>query len=121
LPAQAFHTISWREGTNEPHSGWFAALRVRHPGGNSGKARLSPLEWLLIEWPAHKHEPSKYVLSTLPEDTPINELVGAAHQRRRIGCEYQDLTQDCGLGHYEGRGWRGSTTMAVRASRPTGS
>jgi SRSO17 transposase len=107
LPANAFHTISWREGTNDTLSGRFAALRVRHAGGNSGKARLRPLEWLLIEWPAHEQEPSKYILSTLPEDTPINELVSAAHQRWRIERDYQDLKQDFGLGHYEGRGWRG--------------
>lgn len=107
LPAQAFHTISWREGTNETLSGRFAALRVRHAGGNAGKARLRPLEWLLIEWPAHEQEPSQYVLSTLPEDTPINELVDADHQRWRIERDYQDLKQDFGLGHYEGRGWRG--------------
>jgi SRSO17 transposase len=107
LPAQAFHTISWREGTNETLSSRFAALRVRHAGGNAGKARLRPLEWLLVEWPTHEKEPSKYVLSTLPEDTPINELVGAAHQRWRIERDYQDLKQDFGLGHYEGRGWRG--------------
>ncbi|KQU80445.1 MULTISPECIES: IS701 family transposase [unclassified Rhizobacter] len=107
LPEQAFHTISWREGTNEPLSGRFAALRVRHAGGNAGKARLRPLEWLLIEWPAHEAEPSKYVLSTLPEDIALNELVAAAHQRWRIERDYQDLKQDFGLGHYEGRGWRG--------------
>ena len=64
-------------------------------------------QWLLIEWPAHEQEPSKYVLSTLPEDTPLNELVGAANQRWRIERDYQDLKQDFGLGHYEGRGWRG--------------
>jgi SRSO17 transposase len=107
LPAQAFQTLNWREGTNEPLSGRFAALRVRHAGGNVGKARLRPLQWLLIEWPAGDAEPSKYVLSTLPEDTPINELVSAAHQRWRIERDYQDLKQDFGLGHYEGRGWRG--------------
>ena len=107
LPAQAFHTISWREGTNEPLSERFAALRVRHAGGNAGKARLRPLQWLLIEWPADQTEPSKYVLSTLPEDTPINELVGVAHPRWRIESDYQDLKQDFGLDHYKGRGWRG--------------
>ena len=107
LPPQSFHTISWREGTNEPLSGRFAALRVRHAGGNAGKARLRPLQWLLIEWPAGDAQPSKYVLSTLPEDTPINELVSATHQRWRIERDYQDLKQDFGLGHYEGRGWRG--------------
>jgi len=107
LPAQAFQTISWREGTNAPLSGRFAAVRVRHAGGNAGKARLRPLQWLLIEWPSNQAEPVKYVLSTLPEDTPINELVSAAHQRWRIERDYQDLKQDFGLGHYEGRGWRG--------------
>lgn len=107
LPAQAFETITWREGTNAPLSGRFAALRVRHAGGNAGKARLRPLQWLLIEWPQDQSEPCKYVLSTLPEDTPINDLVSATYQRWRIERDYQDLKQDFGLGHYEGRGWRG--------------
>jgi SRSO17 transposase len=107
LPSRAFRNISWREGTNETLSGRFAAVRVRHAGGNSGKARLRPEQWLLIEWPSNDAEPSKYVLSTLPEETPINELVSVAHQRWRIERDYQDLKQDFGLGHYEGRGWRG--------------
>ena len=118
LPAQAFHTISWREGTNEPLSGRFAAVRVRHAGGNAGKARLRPLQWLLIEWPVGQAEPVKYVLSTLSEEVPLHELVGAAHQRWRIERDYQDLKQDFGLGHYEGRGWRGfhhHATLSIAA------
>jgi SRSO17 transposase len=107
LPSRAFRTINWREGTNETLSGRFATVRVRHAGGNTGKARLRPEQWLLIEWPANDAEPSKYVLSTLPEETPISELVNACHQRWRIERDYQDLKQDFGLGHYEGRGWRG--------------
>ena len=107
LPRRAFRTISWREGTKGTLSGRFAAVRVRHAGGNAGKARLRPEQWLLIEWPANDVEPSKYVLSTLPEETPINELARVAHQCWRIERDYQDLKQDFGLGHYEGRGWRG--------------
>ena len=107
LPGRAFQNISWREGTNETLTGRFAAVRVRHAGGNVGKARLRPEQWLLIEWPQSDAEPSKYFLSTLPEETPINELVSVAHQRWRIERDYQDLKQDFGLGHYEGRGWRG--------------
>jgi SRSO17 transposase len=107
LPATAFQTISWREGTNETLSSRFAALRVRRAGGNSGRARLQPQEWLLIEWPADQEEPTKYSLSTLPEEAAINDLVTAAHLRWRIERDYQDLKQEFGVGHYEGRGWRG--------------
>ncbi len=107
LPQEAFQTIAWREGTNTLLRERFAAVRVRHAGGNVGKARLRPEQWLLIEWPANDKEPSKYFLSTLAADTPMNELVSIAHQRWRIERDYQDLKQDFGLGHYEGRGWRG--------------
>jgi SRSO17 transposase len=107
LAASAFQTISWREGTNETLSGRFAAMRVRHAGGNIGKARLHPEQWLLIEWPAADAEPLKYYLSNLPEDTALNDLVWQAHMRWRIERDYQDLKQELGFGHYEGRGWRG--------------
>jgi SRSO17 transposase len=107
LPEEDFKVITWREGTNEPLSARFAALRVRPAGGNAGRARLRPEEWLLVEWPDSEIEPSKYCLSTLPEDASLEALVAAAHQRWRIERDYQDLKQDFGLGHYEGRGWRG--------------
>lgn len=110
LPPQAWQTISWREGTNEPLAGRFAAVRVRHAGGNASRARLQPEQWLLIEWPAHHAEPTKYWLSTLAEDITLSELVASAHQRWRIERDDQELKQDFGLGHYalrEGRGWRG--------------
>lgn len=107
LPPSAFQTISWREGTNASLSGRFAAVRVRHAGGNVGRARLHPEQWLLIEWPAGDAEPLKYFLSNLPADTALNDLVATAHMRWRIERDYQDLKQELGLGHYEGRGWRG--------------
>ena len=118
LSESAFQNISWREGTNERLMGRFAALRVRCAGGNVGKARLLPEQWLLIEWPADQAEPEKYYLSTLPETTALNDLVGAAHMRWRIERDYQDLKQDLGLGHYEGRGWRGfhhHATLSIAA------
>jgi SRSO17 transposase len=107
LPASAWQTISWRQGTNETLSGRFAAVRVRHAGGKAGRARLHAEQWLLIEWPAGDAEPLKYVLSNRPADMAINDLVAAAHMRWRIERDYQDLKQELGLGHYEGRGWRG--------------
>ena len=118
LPASAYQTISWREGTNEVLSGRFAAVRVRYAGGNIGKARLQSEQWLLIEWPANDAEPLKYYLSTLPAGIPLNELVAQAHMRWRIERDYQDLKQELGLGHYEGRGWRGfhhHATLSIAA------
>jgi SRSO17 transposase len=107
LPATAWQRVSWREGSNQQLSARFAAVRVRHAGGNMGRARLWPSQWLLIEWPDNEREPSKYWLSTLPEGTAINDLVSAAHMRWRIERDYLELKQELGLGHYEGRSWRG--------------
>ena len=115
LPASAFQKISWREGTNDTLSGRFAAVRVRQAGSNIGKARLHPAQWLLIEWPANDVEPLKYYLSTLPEDTALNELVTQAHRRWRIERDDQALQQELGLGHYDGRGWRGFHHHATRS------
>ncbi|MFQ5830523.1 MAG: transposase, partial [Candidatus Methylomirabilia bacterium] len=52
-------------------------------------------------------EPTKYWLSTLPETTPIAELVPLAKLRWRIERDYQELKDELGLDHFEGRGWRG--------------
>jgi SRSO17 transposase len=64
-------------------------------------------EWLLIEWPHGEAEPTKYWLSTLPADISFRRLVDFAKLRWRIERDYQELKQEVGLGHYEGRGWRG--------------
>ena len=61
----------------------------------------------MIEWPEGEAEPTKYWLATLPEDVSFTQLVDLAKLRWRIECDYQDLKQEVGLGHYEGRGWRG--------------
>ena len=64
-------------------------------------------EWLLVEWPKGEEEPTKYWLSTLPRDITFERLVDLAKLRWRIERDYQELKQELGLGHYEGRGWRG--------------
>ena len=60
-----------------------------------------------MEWPTEDPQPSKYWLSTCREDIAIDELVDLAKLRWRIERDYQELKQEVGLGHYEGRGWRG--------------
>ena len=66
-----------------------------------------PVEWLLVEWPKGEAAPTKYWLSTLPEDTPLATLVDYAKLRWRIERDYEELKGELGLSHYEGRGWRG--------------
>ena len=107
LDAEAWHTVTWREGTNAPLQSRFAAVRVR-PAHRDQK-RVSPRaeEWLLVEWPDEEAEPTKYWLSTLPATTPLADLVDVAKMRWRIERDYRELKQELGLGHYEGRGWRG--------------
>jgi SRSO17 transposase len=107
LPKRAWHRVTWREGSNAPLASRFAAVRV-HPGHRDyWRSMPRPEEWLLIEWPAGEPEPIKYWLATLPETTPRRALVNLAKLRWRIERDYQDLKQELGLGHYEGRGWRG--------------
>ena len=62
---------------------------------------------VLIEWPKGEAEPAKYWLSTLSEKISFSRLVDLTKLRWRIERDYQDLKQEIGLGHFEGRGWRG--------------
>ena len=107
LDSQAWRTVTWREGANDTLSGRFAALRVRPAHRDYLQTAMRAEEWLLIEWPEGEKEPVKYFLSTAPEDATLEQMVFACKMRWRIERDYQDLMQDFGLGHYEGRGWRG--------------
>ena len=107
LPADAWRRVTWREGSNAPLASRFAAVRVRPAHRDYWRAAPRPEEWLLVEWPKGEVEPTKYWLATLPETTKLRPLVRLAKLRWRIERDYQDLKQELGLGHYEGRGWRG--------------
>jgi SRSO17 transposase len=106
LPKQAWRRVTWREGSADRVSSRFARVRVRVAYNKLIPETLSP-EWLLIEWPEGEAEPTRYWLSTLSEDISFEQLVDLAKLRWRIERDYQELKQEVGLGHYEGRGWRG--------------
>ncbi len=107
LPAKAWRTVTWREGTAEPLTSRFARLRVHAARRDDELTAPRPEEWLLIEWPKGEKEPTKYWFSTLPEKISFTRLVDLAKLRWRIERDYQELKQEVGLSHYEGRGWRG--------------
>jgi SRSO17 transposase len=107
LPKKAWRRVTWREGSNTKLTSRFAAVRVRPAHRDYARPTPRPEEWCLIEWPPGEPEPTKYFLSTLPATISRRALVNAAKLRWRIERDYQDLKQELGLGHYEGRGWRG--------------
>ena len=110
LPKHAWRTITWREGSAEKLTSRFARVRVRtapSKGARALGAAGRPEETLLIEWPPGEAAPTKYWLSNLPAKTKFRDLVDITKMRWRIERDYQELKQEIGLDHYEGRGWRG--------------
>ena len=99
--------VSWREGTRGTMASRFAALRVRVAHRDYERSQPRPEQWLLFEWPKTEKEPTKYWLSNLPESISLRRLVATAKLRWRIERDYEELKQELGLGHYEGRNWRG--------------
>ena len=107
LPSNAFKQITWRDDAERKLRSRFAAVRVRPAHRDYEKAEPYAEEWLLIEWPQEEPEPTKYWISTLPSTTKLKALVKMAKHRWVIERDYQELKQELGLGHFEGRNWRG--------------
>jgi SRSO17 transposase len=103
LDLRRYRSVTWREGSKQALTSRFAAVRVHAAHGD----HVRSAEWLLVEWPSRADEPRKYFLSNLPETTTLRRLVEDCKARWRIERDYQDLKQEFGLDHYEGRGWRG--------------
>lgn len=99
--------VTWREGSNAALCSRFACLRVRAAHRTHLRDSLRAEEWLLVEWPEGDAEPAKYWLSTAPADATLEQLVFVAKMRWRIERDYEDLKQEFGLSHYEGRSWTG--------------
>jgi SRSO17 transposase len=100
--------VTWRQGTKGPLAARFAATRIRVGDGATwaNNRHLPGAEvWLVGEWRASGER--KYYLSNLPPGTPLRRL--AATIKARWVCEqaHQQLKQELGLGHFEGRSWTG--------------
>ncbi|MBS1862286.1 MAG: IS701 family transposase [Actinobacteria bacterium] len=117
--ASAAVEVAWREGTRGELRSRFLPLRVR-PANVGLRDRASregaelSIAWLLCEWPEDAEEPVKYWLSNLPEDTPLERLIGLAKLRWRIEHDYRELKDALGLDHFEGRthrGWNHHVTL----------
>jgi SRSO17 transposase len=118
LGESSFQRIRWREGSSKPLESRFWCGRVRRAHRLAGETLPPDEEWLLIEWPDGEPAPTKYWFSTLPGNSTLRRLVQVAKMRWRIERDYEELKSEIGLGHFEGRGWRGfhhHATMCIAA------
>jgi hypothetical protein len=112
LPASDWRSITWRAGAKGDLASRFAAKRMRPAPtrtrlGDYNRNEPWPELWLLIEWPDDEAEPTQYWFASLPANIALDQFVHLAKLRWRIERDYLELKQELGLGHYEGRGWRG--------------
>ena len=107
LPSELYATVRWREGTRGRMASRFAAVRVRPAHRDTLRSTPHSVEWLLIEWPHGEAKPSHYWLSTVADSATLEDLVRLVQVRWRIERDFQELKDEIGLDHYEGRGWRG--------------
>jgi SRSO17 transposase len=103
LPATSWRTVAWRQGVSGELQSRFARVRVTPAHRDRPRAE----EWLIIEWARDADEPAHYWFSNLPADLRWQEMVDVVMSRWRIERDYEELKQELGLGHFEGRNWRG--------------
>ncbi len=103
LPARSWRTVTWRQGVAQPLSSRFARVRVRAAHHDQPRDE----EWLIIEWSSGAEEPVHYWFANLPGTMPWQPMINTVMGRWRIERDYEELKQELGLGHYEGRNWRG--------------
>ena len=107
LGEKAFHSVSWRNGTKGPLRARFAACRVRLNDGDKGshgKYLPGSETWLVCEQRAKER---KYYVTNHPADAKLVDLAAAI--KARWSCEqvHQQMKEELGLDHFEGRSWRG--------------
>jgi SRSO17 transposase len=102
-----YRRVTWREGSRGKQSSRFVAVRIRSAERRTKGRPPGAEEWLLCEWPDGEAAPTKFYLSSLPATTSLKALVRAARLRWRVERDYQEMKQEIGLDHFEGRTWLG--------------
>jgi len=116
-PSRAWRLVSWRNGAHRPWRARFCAVRVT-PAHDWRERRLAPAVWLLCERGLGKTGHAKYYLIHLPATAALRTLVRLAHQRWAIEQQYQELKDELGLDHFEGRtlpGWQRHVVLTALA------
>jgi SRSO17 transposase len=116
LDPAAYRRVTWRQGTKKDLSARFAFFRVVPFTDDSSEPATREDVWLVSEWEDGESEPTKFHLSSLPLSTSHKELVRILKQRWRTERVYQDLKDELGLDHFEGRtfcGWHHHVSVAL--------
>jgi SRSO17 transposase len=117
LPAPDWCEVSWKNGDNRPWKAEFVAQRVT-PAHDWRFRRLAKEVWLLCERSLGKKSCRKYYFIDLPPEASLSQLVRLAHQRWAIEQQYQELKDELGLDHFEGRtypGWNHHVVLCALA------
>jgi SRSO17 transposase len=110
--------VSWRNGTHRPWRARFCAVRVTPAHDWRDTRRLAPEVWLLCERELAGGDRHRYYLVDLPSTASLRALVSLAHQRWAIEQQYQELKDEIGLDHFEGRslpGWQRHVVLTAIA------
>ena len=105
-PLRRWRVVRWQNGTNRPWRARFMAVRVT-PAHDWRERRLAPEVWLLCERGLGTNPRIKYYFVALPASASLKALVHLAHQRWAIEQQYQELKDELGLDHFEGRSYLG--------------
>jgi SRSO17 transposase len=116
--SRQWRLVSWRNGANPPWRARFCAIRVTPWHDWKEHRRLAPEVWLLCERDLGPTPRTKYYLVNLPATASLRALVRLAHQRWAIEQQYQELKDEIGLDHFEGRtlpGWQRHVALTAIA------
>jgi len=112
LAASKWKTLSWRRGTKGRLVARFAAVRIRIADGSpqrildKGQQHMPGEEaWLVGEW--RSNDERKYYLSNLPAEATLKQLAAAIKARWVCEQAHQQMKEELGLDHFEGRSWQG--------------
>ena len=106
-PQERWQRVTWRQGTKGPMTSRFASARVLPSHSYEHGGPKEETLWLLAEWPEDEEAPTKFWFANLPGDTSLLSQVRLAKIRWWIEQGYQQLKDELGLDHYEGRTWQG--------------
>jgi SRSO17 transposase len=112
LAKEKWKKISWRRGTKGHLTCLFAACRVRVADGHKhrmldNRVQCMPGDEVWLVGERRSTGEQKYYVSNLPADTTLKMLVAAIKARWVCEQAHQQLKEELGLDHFEGRSWTG--------------